>query len=473
MSLVINRDGSMNGYVLTFTDIGRDVVELANRDSLLRQATEGMRPPVANLRAAAETLAAFPDMTGDERTAFEQVVFRESNTLSERLEGLAAAHHRLIARQWPLADIFSADLIKCISRHLSDRGNLQITMVGIPLWLRGDSHFLMLALEYLIRRIAETTKHTAFDIEPMMGDRNIYLDIVWDGDIIPSATLDLWLDVPLEGAIGDRTARQVFDHHGAEVWSQRASRPGCSILRVPLPVPLRAQFEGPRERLPERPEFYDFELMNRQETSGPLGNRQLRDLSYVVFDTETTGLRPSAGDEIVSMAGVRIVNGRILAGETFTRLINPMRPIPSASTRFHHITDDMVQGKPPIQTVLPQFRDFVEDAILVAHNAAFDMKFLKLKEGECGVAFNNPVVDTLLLSVIIDGDAGDHTLDGIARRLGLDATNRHTALGDAMVTAAIFIHFLDLLEARGVRTLDDAIGVSASLLELRKQQEQF
>ena len=473
MSLVLGADGTATGYVLTLADISKDIVELANRDSLLRQATDGLRAPVANLRAAAETLATFPDLAGSERAAFEQVVFKESTTLSERLESLTAAHHRLISRQWPLSDIYSADLINCIIRHLEDRDGHAVTMIGLPLWLRGDSHFLMLALEHLIRQIGAWSGCQAFDIEPLMGDRNIYLDIIWRGRVVPSATLDQWLDVPLERAIGERTARQVLDHHGSEVWSQASKRSGQALLRIPLPVPRRDQFEWPREARPQRPEFYDFDLMRRQAATGDLGQRLLRELNFVVFDTETTGLRPSAGDEVVSLGAVRIVNGRILAGETFTRLVNPMRPIPQASIRFHHITDDMVRGKPPIQAVLPQFKAFAGNAILVAHNAAFDMKFLKVKEAECGVRFDNTVLDTLLLSVFLHGDATDHTLDGIAQRFGVEVAQRHTALGDAMVTAGILIHLLELLEARGVRTLDEALEACEGLLEIRKQQVNY
>ena len=231
--------------------------------------------------------------------------------------------------------------------------------------------------------------------------------------------------------------------------------------------------EHDRKNLPARPEFYDFGLLNQPMHLEELGGRSLQSLSYVVFDTETTGLRPSAGDEMVSIAGVRIVEGEILIGDAFTRLINPGYPIPARSIRFHGITDDMVRDEAPASQVLTSFREFVGDAVLVAHNAAFDMKFLKLKEPATGLSFDNLVLDSLLLSVFLDHDSHNHSLDAIAERLGIEVEGRHTALGDSLVTAGVFLRMLGMLEARGITTLRQASDASNRIAHVRKMQEQF
>ena len=225
--------------------------------------------------------------------------------------------------------------------------------------------------------------------------------------------------------------------------------------------------------LPPRPEFYDFEFLNQPMHLHEFEGRRLKSLNYLVFDTETTGLRPSQGDEIISIAGVRIEDGRILTDDAYSVLVNPGRRIPRASIRFHGITDEMVADAPPICEVLPGFRDFIGDAVLVAHNAAFDMKFLSLKEKPCTVTFDHVVLDTLLLSVFLDNHTQEHTLDAITKRYGVDVEGRHTAIGDALATAGVFLRMLDMLEVRGVDSLYKAHDISRNLIEIRKMQERF
>jgi DNA polymerase-3 subunit epsilon len=215
-----------------------------------------------------------------------------------------------------------------------------------------------------------------------------------------------------------------------------------------------------------RPEYYDFDLFNQPGQSRELDERALGELSYTVFDTETTGLDPSAGDEIISIGAVRVVNGRLLKHETFDQLIDPRRALSRESIQIHGITPDMLKGQPRIDAVLPAFFRFAEDTVLVAHNAAFDMRFLQLKEASTAVKFIQPVLDTLLLSAVAHPgyENAEHSLEAMAARLGIDVIGRHTALGDAIVTGEVFLKLVPLLAERGIHTLKDAREASRKTL---------
>lgn len=201
-----------------------------------------------------------------------------------------------------------------------------------------------------------------------------------------------------------------------------------------------------------RPLVYDFDLMDKTRPEDP-EDAALRDLTFVVFDSETTGLDPDK-DAVVQLGAVRVVNGRMIPAETFETLVDPGRPIPPASTRVHRVTDDMVAGAPGFPQACADFHAFARGAVIIAHNAPFDMAFLHRGAGDCGLAFDNPVLDTVHLSAVVFGGSVEHTLDALCDRLSIEipADLRHTALGDAMATAHVFVALLPILEARGLRS---------------------
>ncbi|WP_341872017.1 3'-5' exonuclease [Roseivivax isoporae] len=201
-----------------------------------------------------------------------------------------------------------------------------------------------------------------------------------------------------------------------------------------------------------RPIVYDFDLM----TAPPpreLSDTPLSALRFCVLDTETTGLLPHR-DEIVQIGALRVVNGRIVPGERFETMVDPGRPIPEAATRVHRVSDRMVAGAPDIVTAGRRLHAFARDAVIVAHNAPFDMAFLRRHAGAMDVAWDHPILDTVLLSAVLFGTTDTHTLDALCARLGVAVPERlrHTAMGDAQATAEALLRMLPMLEARGIRT---------------------
>jgi DNA polymerase-3 subunit epsilon len=287
-----------------------------------------------------------------------------------------------------------------------------------------------------------------------------HLDLVWTGPSMSTETVLNWEAEPMK--IGPESSplsvRDVVQRHGGEFWFERERVRHQTFFRFLLPLAGAQEQLDPASLLhgDSRPEYYDFDLFQSSESTRALDERPLAELAYTVFDTETTGLNPSEGDEIIQIGATRIVGGKLRRQECFEQLVDPQRDIPAAGIPIHGITPEMVQGQPRIDSVLPAFHTFAQDTVLVAHNAAFDMRFLQLKEARTGVRFEQLVLDTLLLSAAVHPNQESHGLEAIAERLGVTVLGRHTALGDAMVTAEVFLKLLPLLQAAGIHTLGQA-----------------
>lgn len=468
MALLAGPGATASGYVLSLSDASGDLDRAARLDRLLRTGIERQSGMLAALRAAVETLADVPELSAEERRAFERVLMEESVRLSEQNVGLAAALDELGGHSWPMAEIGTADLFALLARRMAVAAPpAAIIPAGVPDWVYADSLSLVDLLEHLATLLARELGVDRITAAVARAHGRVSLDLIWSGTPIAAGVLDSWLDIPFVGG-NAADARAVLERHGTDCWSQAAGH-GEALIRIPLPSAAEPDTTARRTRQ-MRPEFYDFDLANRPAVTDALRERRLRELSFVVFDVETTGLELSKGDEVVQIGAVRVVNGRVLPMETFDRLVNPGRAIPEASTRFHGVTDAAVRDKPPLAIVLPQFHRFADDAVLVAHNAAFDMTAIGRGAASCGIAFDNPVLDTLLISAWLDPDEGDHSLDGIAERLGIEITARHTALGDSLTAAAVLVRQFERLEQRGIDRFGQlavAIDLSARLRQNR------
>jgi DNA polymerase-3 subunit epsilon len=458
-------DQRVAGMVFTLDDVTGLLGREGQRLALLHSLAAGLRSPVANVRAAAENLVAFPEMDDARRAQFAQIVAAESGVLSGRLNTAMNEYADALKASLTLEDMSVADLVSVARRRIETALALptRADAISDDLWVRVDSFAFVQALAYVAGRLRDEYGVREVQFRAQASGAFAELDLVWTGAIVASDAFSLWELQPMRIGADETplTLKDVLDRHGGEAWTQAHKQSHTAWFRFLLPLGDRvATAAAPPAAVGSRPEFYDFDLFGRIEASRELDDRRLADLTYTVFDTETTGLQPSAGDEIISIGAVRIVNGRLLKQEIFEQLVNPRRPLDPESARIHGIDARALADQPTIGGVLPAFYRFCEDTVLVAHNAAFDMRFIELKEAASGVRFNQPVLDTLLLSAAVHPTLEDHRLESIAERLGVRVIGRHTALGDALVTAEVFLRLLALLDERGVETLGGALAAS-------------
>lgn len=173
---------------------------------------------------------------------------------------------------------------------------------------------------------------------------------------------------------------------------------------------------------------------------------------YIVFDIETTGLS-AINDEITEIGALKIKDGKII--DEFSQLINPGRKIPPFITKLTGITDEMVANEPGINEVIPRFHDFIGNSVLVAHNASFDVGFIREKLNQNNLYLDNPILDTLELARAVFPELKNHKLNTLAKHLDVSLLNHHRAVDDATATADVFLKIISLLEEKGVYTFDE------------------
>ncbi|WP_151671167.1 3'-5' exonuclease [Nitrincola schmidtii] len=424
-----------------------------------------LRGHTASLTTTAEALSGAPQQS-DIRPRLEKAMHEESQVMGDLIDQLSRVLESIQLDQTCLTDTWSGDLTAALT-DICESSEIDVVPIGIPAWFRADSPTLLVMLEVLLPALRQACKRTSFEIEFCLGNKRVYLDIVWLGVPISQHQLDSWRTLPLsEQPLAPRIS-DVLSQHNSDWWCLPDHDREHSRLRIPLPATDR--YAEPERQYTSRPEFHDFSIAELPPPDAELGNQLLSQLEMVVFDTETTGLKLRDGDRVISIGACRILNGRLLANEHFDQLVNPERDIPAESTAIHGIHEQDVKQSPPMRVVLPRFRHFVGQAVLVAHNAAFDILALDLPAKDAGLQFDMPVLDTLLLSRAIDPDLETHGLDALSDRFQITfpAGTRHTALGDARVTAELLLNLIPRLEARGITTLQQALDFQATAETVR------
>lgn len=453
--------GSHGETLLTLSDTTASwASEMGARADLL-DSLPRLRRHSASLTSAADALSSLGGAAEEMRQRLEKVIDEESQSLGEDIEQLAALVEQMQHEGERLVPLWSNDLWEALNERRA--GQVTVVPVGMPAWFKGDAMPLLVLLGSLIEQLQAHRDPQELEGEVCLGNKRVYLDLIWRGAPLGERQLNEWQqlrldDLPLSPRVAD-----VLRQHASDAWSLADSDGVHARLRLPLPATERVG--APRPATPPRPEFHDFGIAELPHPDAELAARPLRALEVVSFDTETTGLELRRGDTVISIGACRVVNTRLLASEVFDVRVDPGKPIPPASTAIHGITDADVEGAPPLPVVLPRFRDYVGDAVILAHNAAFDL--LALQPPGAGITLDMPVLDTLLISRALDASLDGHDLDSLSERYGLSFPpgTRHTALGDARVTAELWLALLPRLEARGIDTLEKALALQTSALD--------
>ena len=208
--------------------------------------------------------------------------------------------------------------------------------------------------------------------------------------------------------------------------------------------------------------IYGVEAYLVDDLKGMVTDSQNQDLDadYVVFDLETTGFSPET-NRIIEIGAVKVQNGKIV--DKFSTFVNPQVPIPFRIEQLTSINDSMVIDAPVIADILPEFMKFCEGCVMVAHNADFDMNFIKKNCQRLDIPCKPTIVDTVALARVLLPNLNRFKLDTVAKALGVSLENHHRAVDDAGCTAEIFVKFIEMLRERGMSTLDEvnAMGTSS------------
>ncbi len=432
---ILDKYTEMTGFILAVQDISQDI-----------QKYEIIDTQLAEFQATLEN----------------KISAWNFESMEKQFLNLSTIIRDLSLSKLPLTTLNLKNFLRTLQKKTGHECDIRINIFNDQ-WntrLLADAYSLTRAFLFLFQNLSRLLALTEFNLVISNSAEAIGFAISWDETVCQLIDIDAVLHQRINALPG---LGYVLKFNNARIEFVSQDKNTCSGVNILAKAGKKSLLPS-KKRAPvmagSRPEFYDFDLFSVDIQSKNLLDTSLKELNYTVFDTETTGLNPDGGDEIISIGAVRIVNNRIVYQDVFEELVNPKRDIPVASYRIHGINYEMVMEKDPIERVLPRFRQFIADTVLLGHNIAFDMKMLKVKEKSTGIRFNNPTLDTLLLSAMLHPVHEQHDIENIAKRLGVNIIGRHTALGDAITTAEIFKRLIPILNSNGILTLKDAVKAS-------------
>ena len=199
-------------------------------------------------------------------------------------------------------------------------------------------------------------------------------------------------------------------------------------------------------------------------------DRKLAEETFCIIDTETTGLEVRSGDKIISFAGVKVKSFKLLDAIS-DQLIDPERDVPLSSSKIHGIYQKDIVGKPKIREIEHDISNFISNCTIVGHNIQFDQDFVEtiIPYSELALKFKlNPILDTFSLAISLFPDLESHELSDLCKTFKIKPEIRHTALGDSMMTANLFVILAREAQERGAKSVYDLIKIMNKSIEISK-----
>ncbi|MCP3873028.1 MAG: PAS domain-containing protein [Desulfobacteraceae bacterium] len=459
---VLDQEKVMTGFILTFKDISDQVNQYENIDNTLLSFKQNMVSHFDQTKLFVKDLIEMPSSQKASHKVFRKKMLECYKQIENQLNDTSSSILDATITKVPLTKLLLSEFLIDIQKRAGEQNGIKINIKNEEPSKRmlADSYSLSVAFIFLIINLSEITNDKEYDLMVSFNNGQILFDIKWHS--IP-ASQDQIENIFTKKIRSQPSFGYVLKQNRSEFDIISKDPQTCFQVRITAEAELQTDFKTKKRGAviaESRPEFYDFDLFKVDDATKDIFNTDLRKIIFTVFDTETTGLDPDGGDEVISIAAVRIVNNRIVYQDIFEELVDPKRDIPIESYKIHGINYEMVKGKPDIETILPLFKIYTYDTVLLGHNIAFDMKMLKVKEESTNTAFSNLVLDTLLLSAAVYPINAHHDMESIAKRLGVNIIGRHTALGDAIATAEIFLKLVPFLNSNGIFTLKDALEAS-------------